>query len=82
MSFTPTAAARWTTTSAWAARAATRGWWRIDPSTDRNPGLPRASTRFEASPVDRSSRTVTSSPRAMSASLRWDPMNPAPPVTR
>src|SRR5687768_16330939 len=32
-------------------------------------------------PVERSSRTRTSSPRATSASTRCEPMKPAPPVT-
>ena len=32
-------------------------------------------------PEERSSTTDTSSPRASSASTRWDPMKPAPPVT-
>ena len=31
-------------------------------------------------PVERLSRTNTSSPRSSSASARWDPTNPAPPV--
>ena len=35
-----------------------------------------------ACPEERSSRTTTSSPRATSASTRFEPMNPAPPVTR
>ena len=33
-------------------------------------------------PVERSSTTVTSSPRASRASTRFEPMKPAPPVTR
>src|SRR5687768_15992841 len=33
-------------------------------------------------PVDRLSSTNTSSPRFSSASARWEPTNPAPPVMR
>src|SRR5438552_17875443 len=39
-------------------------------------------SRFARSPVERSSTTSTSSPRATSASTTWLPKNPAPPVTR
>ena len=42
----------------------------------------RAPARFSTWPVDRSSTTVTSSPRSSRASTRLDPMKPAPPVTR
>ena len=38
--------------------------------------------RFSAFPVERESITVTRSPRAISASTRFEPMNPAPPVTK
>ena len=41
----------------------------------------RACARFSRLPVERSSTTVTSSPRASRASTRLEPMNPAPPVT-
>src|SRR6185437_3376091 len=40
-----------------------------------------ASSSRPARPADRSSTTVTSSPRARNPSVRWEPMNPAPPVT-
>src|SRR3954470_19360906 len=40
-----------------------------------------ASSRFSRFPVERSSTTTTSSPRSTSRSTRFDPMNPAPPVT-
>ena len=33
-------------------------------------------------PADKSSATITSSPLATSASARWEPIKPAPPVTR
>ena len=42
----------------------------------------RTAARFSIVPVDSSSTTDTRSPRAKSASTRWLPMNPAPPVTR
>ena len=38
--------------------------------------------RFSIEPVDSSSTTETRSPRAKSASTRWLPIKPAPPVTR
>ena len=48
--------------------------------------LPRTSAtpsgRFAGVPVDKSSRTRTEAPRRTSASHRWDPINPHPPVTR
>src|SRR5918995_2040408 len=43
--------------------------------------LARASSRLSLFPVERSSTTVTWSPRSTSASTRFEPMNPAPPVT-
>src|SRR3954453_11799711 len=42
----------------------------------------RAWSRFSRLPVEMSSITATSSPRATSASTRFEPMKPAPPVTR
>src|SRR3954454_8588973 len=41
-----------------------------------------AFSRFCRRPVERSSMTATSSPRATRASMRFEPMKPAPPVTR
>src|SRR5215470_297202 len=38
--------------------------------------------RFRSEPVERLSRTRTSAPPSRSRSTRWEPMNPAPPVTR
>src|ERR1700752_4188014 len=37
---------------------------------------------FSIRPVHRLSEQTTSSPRAIRASQRWEPMKPAPPVTR
>src|SRR5262249_49863973 len=54
---------------------------RIDPSTTRAPKI-RAYSKLASSPVEKSSSTVTCSPWARSASTRWLPMKPAPPVTR
>src|SRR4051794_11627997 len=42
---------------------------------------PTAASRFSRRPVERSSTTLTSSPRSRSASTRFEPMKPAPPVT-
>src|SRR5215218_10354706 len=50
------------------------------PSCRRAPAA-SAPSRFTRRPVEMSSSTVTSSPRASSASTRLEPMNPAPPVT-
>ena len=44
------------------------------------PGL-EAPARFSRLPLEKSSSTSTSSPRAAKASTRCEPMNPAPPVT-
>src|SRR5215208_2032561 len=41
----------------------------------------RAPARFSSFPLEKSSSTRTSSPRAAKASARCEPMNPAPPVT-
>src|SRR5205807_9811262 len=43
---------------------------------------PRARFKFARVPVIRLSSTRTVWPRASRASTRWDPINPAPPVTR
>ena len=69
---TSACAARWKTTSAPAA---------IDPSRMSRSTNVAAAFTFSRLPDDRSSTTVTSSPRSTSASTRFDPMNPAPPVT-
>src|SRR6266545_3831290 len=39
-------------------------------------------SRLSRLPVEKLSRTRTSSPRSTSAATRFEPMNPAPPVTR
>src|SRR3954451_16637588 len=52
--------------------------------SDSTSSAPRSSAwvRFSRRPVETSSTTVTSSPRSSRASTRFEPMNPAPPVTR
>src|SRR5215211_661263 len=76
-------AARWKTTSGWAAAhsEATATASRTSISASSAPPS-RAPARFSRRPVETSSRTVTSSPRSSRASTRFEPMNPAPPVTR
>ncbi len=54
---------------------------RMSSSTSSAPAASPAS-RLERRPVERSSTTVTSSPRDSRASTRFEPMNPAPPVTK
>ena len=68
-------AARWKQTSGFAS-AKTAAGSLMSPSTSRAP----AGT-FSRLPSERSSRIVTSSPRASRPSATCDPMNPAPPVT-
>src|SRR4051794_37871066 len=76
-------AARWKTTSG-------RSLANSSPTTDasrmsttcRRAPLVSASPRLDSRPVERLSRTATSSPRSSRASTRLDPMKPAPPVTR
>src|SRR5947209_10473969 len=81
-SFTPTAAARWTTTSASLTTSSTTSSSSTEPSTKRNRGWVPAKPRFWRRPVESWSSTSTLSPRASSVSVKWEPMNPAPPVMR
>src|SRR6266704_3097521 len=77
---TPGSAARWKTTSIPAtARRHTSGSQR---SPRRNSIAPSRPARFAASPVLRLSTTRTWWPRATSRSVTWEPIKPAPPVTR
>src|ERR1700680_4440615 len=48
----------------------------------RSSTLPFTPSRFSIFPLDRSSRTTTSWPRRASSSTVFEPINPAPPVTR
>src|SRR6476646_4738716 len=52
----------------------------MSPST--NLKSPLISSRFSRKPVVRSSMIVTTAPCRINSSARFDPMNPAPPVTR
>src|SRR5262245_53010084 len=52
-----------------------------DPITISKRGWDWTAWRFSVRPVERSSRTTTSWPAVSRASVRCDPMNPAPPVT-
>src|ERR1700753_223303 len=76
-------AARWKTSSgrASAKSAPTAAPSRTSTSATRAP-LSSAFSRLARRPVDRSSRTGTSSPRSINESTRLEPMNPAPPVTK
>jgi hypothetical protein len=82
MSLTPTAAARWTTTSTSSMSSTIRGWSRIVPRASSNRGSPSRCATLRSEPVERSSIASMSSPRPIRCSARWDPMNPAPPVMR
>jgi hypothetical protein len=79
---TPTEAARWNTTSAWSTSSATCGALKRASTTSLNFGLALSAVMFSAAPVERSSKATTSWPSPSSSSQRWEPMKPAPPVTR
>ena len=79
---TPTAAARWKTTSARATAGATRARSRTSPRTSVTVPAGRGPCRCSAKPVERSSSATTSAPSAARRSTRWLPRKPAPPVTR
>src|ERR1039458_2915607 len=82
MSFTPTAAARCTTTSQLRTAWSTASSSRTEPCQKVNRALSRTAARLDRRPVDSESSTETSLPSASRASTRCDPMNPAPPVIR
>ena len=77
LSGTEVKAARWTTRSLPATAASTAEASRTSARRSFQPGW-----RFSAKPVDRSSRMRTSQPSRAKRSATWEPMNPAPPVTR
>lgn len=56
--------------------------FRTSPLTSLNPRLFLQCCRFSSLPVDRLSRTVTSTCWSDSLSARWLPMKPAPPAMR
>src|SRR4051812_32959739 len=76
-------AARWKTTSGLTRpnRSSIAVASRMSDSTSSAPRS-IAPARFSRLPVEMSSTTVTSSPRSSRASTRFEPMKPAPPVTR
>src|SRR5688572_11746061 len=80
ISFTPTAAARWKTTSLRSIHSASSGSLSMVSITYEKPGILFRCEMFSMDPVDRLSMIPTSCPRCSSCSARWDPMNPAPPV--
>src|SRR5437764_6493807 len=73
---TSACAARWKHASGRASSKTASESERMSPSWSRAP-----SATFSRRPLERLSRTCTSSPRATSASTTCEPMNPAPPVT-
>ncbi len=75
-------AARWKMTSGFArpTTSDTASASRMSISSSVAP-FASALSRFSRLPVERLSTMVTSSPRSSSASTRFDPMKPAPPVT-
>src|SRR5512143_1983409 len=80
-SFTPTAAARWNTTSDSATSCSSSGASLAEPVKKVSASLPSRWARLPRRPVERSSRTRTRQPQRSSSSVRWEPMKPAPPVT-
>src|SRR5712692_6229854 len=72
-------AAQWTTPSI---RRLPMPRWRAERSATSATLKSAWRSTFARSPVERSSTTMTSSPRAISASTTWLPRKPAPPVTR
>src|SRR5262249_23600544 len=57
------------------ARPGPRRSWR------RSSMWPRTAARFPMLPLQKLSRTVTCPPPRTNSSTKWEPMNPAPPVT-
>src|SRR6266480_3616381 len=80
ISLTPTAAAKWNTTSLRSISSASNGSLFTVSMKYSNPGRPLRWAMLSMDPVDRLSRMSTSCPCSSSMSERWDPMNPAPPV--
>ena len=78
MVLTPRAAAICRTRSDFSTRDSTSAWSRISPWWISSWSLMWAI--LAADPVERLSRMLTWSPRAIRASARWEPIKPAPPV--
>src|SRR3954463_10506861 len=80
ISLTPTAAAKWKTTSLRSISSASSGSLFTVSMKYSKPGRPLRCEMLSIDPVDRLSRISTSCPFSSNASERWEPMNPAPPV--
>src|SRR5919106_3995148 len=76
-------AAKWNTIPGRSLRSnpATNSASRISPTARVTP-CSIAAAMLASRPVERSSATTTSCPRSRRASTTWEPMKPAPPVTR
>src|SRR6478609_1617277 len=80
ISRTPTAAARWYTTSQRWTSSLTTDDFSTESTTRWKSRRSRSCATFRSEPVERSSRTKTSVPCSSRRSARCEPMNPAPPV--
>ncbi len=75
-------AAWWNTPDTPRIARSTTGKRRMSPRMTSSRALPRANARFFMLPLEKSSRTRTRCPSASKRSTMWEPMKPAPPVTR
>src|SRR5439155_12291554 len=82
ISRTPTAAARWKTTSQRCTSSFTTDDFSTESTIRWKSRRSRRCATFRSEPVERSSRTKTSQPCSSSSSDRCEPMKPAPPVIR
>src|SRR5438067_8311121 len=80
ISFTPTAAAKWKTTSLRSMSSASSGSLFTVSMKYSKPARPFRCAMLSIDPVERLSRMRTSCPWSSSASERCEPMKPAPPV--
>src|SRR3954469_9448349 len=80
INLTPTAAAKWNTTSQRSINSASSGSLVTVSMKYSKRGRPFRCAMLSIDPVDRLSRISTSWPASSSTSERWDPMKPAPPV--
>ena len=79
---TPTAAAKCTTRSTWPIVSFIIGQFRMESTIRWSEGWSRTSARLSRLPVDRLSTTKTLLPASSRRATRWEPMKPAPPVTK
>src|ERR1051326_1788746 len=68
--------------SAWAVSCSSCGQVEIFESTMRSFGCVCTARRLSILPVEKSSITTTALPSLSKRSTRWEPIKPAPPVTR